>query len=205
MMIKNFLLVFLLFILSYELYSSCLACWELRAVEFETTAIEERTGYIIWNPLVLSLSDIYYPDLQLEGLSDFCDTISGMHQYSMKALVVYYDIVQIPDRFRKFPISLSTFDTIDIHQLLNFKMIDGKFDGAEGAGAIPRITKDQYQLLINSTPIAELKLPGLALSDAYWFSYDPSIREEELKVIAEKRTRNDQFLGKIIVVDLAYD
>lgn len=187
------------------LHASCLACWELRAVEFETTEINSRTGYIVWNPLITSLADIYFPEFELEGLSDFCDTISGIKRYSSDTLVVYYDIVQIPSRFRQFPISLSTFDTIDIDQLLNFKMIDGKYDGAEGAGQLPRITSEQYQLLATTTPVAELKLPGFSLSDAYWYSYDPSIREEELKAIATERTEKDLYLGKIILVELAYD
>ena len=205
MILRNYVLVLLLSFTAYSLHASCMACWELRAVEFETTEINVRTGYIIWNPLLPKTADIYYPELKLEGLFDFCDTISGMNRYSSDTLVVYYDIVQIPSRFRKFPISLSTFDTINIDQLLNFKMIEGTFDGAEGAGWIPRITKEQYELLRTSTPIAELKLPGLALSDAYWFSYDPSIREEELKAIADQRTEKDQYQGKIILVELAYD
>jgi len=192
--------------LSNELKADCMACWEIYTVEFQVEAEESKIGHIKYKPARVGYSKILYPEANFEGLQDFCDTLSYLYQLSSDILIVYDEVVQVPKYFRKFPLALSHGDTIDIDNLLNMTLLKNTFPGSEGAGAIPIITKAQYQLLINQTPIAHLKRQGYAaFSDAYWFSYDPSIREEELKEIGESHQPGTQYHDLVFFVSLAYD
>lgn len=200
---KKYLLLILLFlVINHDIYADCLACWETQAVEITLHDDSTKEGVILWNN---SWAHTHYFDkrIKLDEMTEFCDTIYyTLTQSKETDLIVYHNVVTFKQVLPKTPMTYGDTDTINLDLIHSIKRIQSKNNKLQGAG--PLVIIDKYQAtLLENKPMAKYITPGAALSDAYYFSYDPEIKEEELiRVVKSGEALPNE---KLFMIAIHYD
>ena len=194
-MIQRILIFILVFNFQSILKADCLACWESQFIQIEFANGDIKNGFMLWNHSWLLDSKGNY-----EGLTSFCDTIVEFYNYNR--LEVYKKIRTFHHLLPNIPIAVNKADTINLEHVINLKKYKHELNNLQGAISIPIITKEE-EIQLSKKPLFIYKTFGEGLSDAYYFNYNPKIKEEELEnLIISGRIK---YYKNIIKIEIHYD
>ncbi len=197
-MTGRILLVLASFLLASDVFGDCLSCWKTECVEISYIDGQKQKGYILWSDTWTA-----YPSEEYEGLSEFCDTIVHYFGKGNNVLILYKQIAVFDHLIPKTPLALDDMDTIDVQTIHGIRQLNNKFSGLDGAGSIPIISRAEMSIF-KYKPSTIYKTAGSGLSDAYYFSYDRSIGEEEIKALIANN-ENPAREPMIIKIEVHYD
>jgi hypothetical protein len=202
-MIK-YLITFYVFIFTNNLFSDCLACWNLNRV-----IIEQKNGkvvdvYVQWNDAWLD--PIKYPNIVKDK---FPQIILKLDQQDH--ITAYYSSFL---RKVKYPVDgliISLKDTIriPIKEIASIVSKKGKYDGYRGAGFLNVLPNRIYKLLLTK-PFAQLSKNEYVYEE-FWLSYNNKFGEEYLRLKCKSPIDNqisyfkDLWRKNIIYIIITHD
>jgi hypothetical protein len=185
--------------------ADCLACWELRKVEFVMTNGSKQTGFVYWNEAWL--------DGNLKNwekwTNRFPESFVELHRTRPDQKVHLIRKLFTVKNDSLFEFKVTTKEELvqfDINQIKEIKEIDKDSKKYRGAGSISVYTQEEIQIL-NTNPFATYRVED-SMSDTYFLSYKKGVDRKHLKRISEAtyaEQKSELKRNGVLLVTISYD